>query len=33
MSSFKGIAIIDGKERTLLRAEYTLYQIHFQVTV
>ncbi len=27
MSSFKGIAIIDGKERTLLRAEYTLYKL------
>ncbi len=27
MSSFKGIAIIDGKERTLLKAEYTLYKL------
>ncbi len=27
MSSFKGIAKIDGKERNLLRAEYTLYKL------
>lgn len=27
MSSFKGIAIIDGKKRNLLRAEYTFYKL------
>ncbi len=27
MSSFKAVAIIDGKQRNLLRAEYTLYKL------